>query len=239
VADLGISSPIEEEKSTYTNYRGSPYYASPEMYLIQKKSKKNDVWSFGCVVYRLIFQVLPYHFANELDFFYSLRNEILPDFTLEIKKFKEYKEIQDEIINLLKLIFVFDHKKRINFEIIIKKLKKILKIYENLENIKKINSLEKELNIEKENNKNLIKIKNKLNFQNENYQLLLNNLKNNKEINKEIIENINNDNENKEFNLTDEYQKYLITNFDAKLFLNLMKSNYSKEEFNKKIRNNF
>ena len=56
ISDLGVSIQMKSYLSDENNKRAGTYnYMSPEMLENGEYSYKTDIWSFGCVVYELLF----------------------------------------------------------------------------------------------------------------------------------------------------------------------------------------
>ena len=51
LGDLNVSKIVRSLCQTQT---GTPYYASPEIWLDKPYDIKSDIWSLGCVIYEMI-----------------------------------------------------------------------------------------------------------------------------------------------------------------------------------------
>ena len=62
LGDLNVSKIVKKGLS-YTQ-TGTPYYASPEVWLDKPYNEKSDIWSAGCVLYEIIMLRPPFQAAG-------------------------------------------------------------------------------------------------------------------------------------------------------------------------------
>ncbi|KAJ3317805.1 hypothetical protein HDV06_001125 [Boothiomyces sp. JEL0866] len=105
ICDFGLSFTVFESiATTDCSNNGTLSYCSPEKIKENSTSLKQDIWSFGCIIYFCFAKKYPYEdlkFFNKLHKIASGETEKIPDFTPE--KFK----------NLIKDCWVLNHKERI------------------------------------------------------------------------------------------------------------------------------
>ncbi|CAD8084507.1 unnamed protein product [Paramecium sonneborni] len=64
LGDLNVAKVVKANQFANT-YAGTPYYASPEVWMDQPYDQKCDIWSLGCVIYEMA-QLQPPFLANDL-----------------------------------------------------------------------------------------------------------------------------------------------------------------------------
>lgn len=61
LADFGLATTYNENEDTMIHtICGSPYYMAPEIFINKKYNSKADIWSFGVVMYQLLFGINPH-----------------------------------------------------------------------------------------------------------------------------------------------------------------------------------
>ena len=60
LADFGFSKILEPDELTDTRC-GSPVYMAPEIIMKKYYSHNSDVWSLGCIFYKMIFGIEPFY----------------------------------------------------------------------------------------------------------------------------------------------------------------------------------
>ena len=114
LADFGFARFFEHNPANTTGYDdmvatvcGSPIYMAPELLINDKYNIKADLWSFGIIMYELLYGVNPYNFPKSI---------------AHLKELMEKKEIRfdpcysDKTINLIKSLLQVDPIKRIGWE---------------------------------------------------------------------------------------------------------------------------
>lgn len=64
LADFGFSKILEPDELTDTSC-GTPVYMAPEVIMKKSYSHNSDVWSLGCIFYRMIFGNVPFYGKNK------------------------------------------------------------------------------------------------------------------------------------------------------------------------------
>lgn len=112
LADFGLSRYFSNEIND-TGYDdmvktvcGSPIYMAPELLVDNKYNMKADLWSFGVIMYELLYGINPYFFPKDIS---HLRQLI-------VEKEIKYPEIfSDDCIKLMKSLLTIDPEARINW----------------------------------------------------------------------------------------------------------------------------
>lgn len=105
LADFGLA--IENDNSLMDTICGSPYYMAPELFTEKEYDNKVDLWSFGIIMYQLLFGENP----NKASSLEELINNIkLKDINLKIDE-----SITTNCYNLLQHLLIKSSKKRINW----------------------------------------------------------------------------------------------------------------------------
>lgn len=107
IIDFGLSKSITINEEIMDTICGSPLYMAPEIIKTKNYTIKSDIWSFGVIIYEMIYGYTPFR-ANNI---YTLINSIDK---YEIKFPKE--TISSNCINLLKQMLVKEPKYRINWD---------------------------------------------------------------------------------------------------------------------------
>lgn len=108
IADFGLSTYINESNLKGT-ICGTPLYMSPELLNNDKYNSNIDLWSFGIILYRMLFDAFPFNASNIEDLKYNVSNELVI--------YNENKKYSKECIDLISNLLEKDQEKRINWEI--------------------------------------------------------------------------------------------------------------------------
>jgi len=77
IIDFGMSKHVEKPWKYLTSFRGTPYYVAPEV--LQKKYLiQCDMWSFGVVMFVMLFGYPPFHDENDDKLFKKIRKGFDP-----------------------------------------------------------------------------------------------------------------------------------------------------------------
>jgi serine/threonine-protein kinase ULK/ATG1 len=118
LADFGFSRYFESKKDDednlqntnefmMTSFCGTPLYMAPELLSNRKYTNKADLWSFGIIMYEMLYGVNPYNYPKSLNNLLDLiKNQ-------EITFNNIYS---NECMNLVKSLLQVDVQKRINWE---------------------------------------------------------------------------------------------------------------------------
>jgi serine/threonine-protein kinase ULK/ATG1 len=120
LADFGFSRYFESEKERddadntqntqefmMTSFCGTPLYMAPELLCNRKYTNKADLWSFGVIMYEMLYGVNPYNYPKSLNNLLDLiKNQ-------EITFNNIYS---NDCMNLLKSLLKVDFQQRINWE---------------------------------------------------------------------------------------------------------------------------
>lgn len=114
LADFGFSRYFRQENISKDGYDsmietvcGSPIYMAPEMLLNSTYNIKADLWSFGVIMYEMLYKTNPYNYPKNIA---QLRE-------LMIAKKIVFPEIySDACLNLVKSLLVIDPKSRIDWD---------------------------------------------------------------------------------------------------------------------------
>lgn len=108
LADFGLAKLYaEHEESLMNTICGSPLYMAPELLLDREYNSKADLWSYGIIMYQMLFGVNP----NDTTSFPQLVNYLK---TKEIN-FHLYKNFTSYCFDLLTKLLIKDPQKRINW----------------------------------------------------------------------------------------------------------------------------
>ena len=106
LADFGISKILDQKDSTKT-FVGTPFYIAPEIIKREKHNKMVDIWTFGILLYEMVFGIPPFN---------SCINKILCNSIINLDPiFPVNIDISQNFIDLIKSCLVKDPKKRIGF----------------------------------------------------------------------------------------------------------------------------
>lgn len=86
---------------------GTQIYMAPEIILGKSVSIKSDLWSFGVIMYQMMYNSHPYKTSSFKDLIISIKNPITYNFNLKYST---------ECIELLQSLLVFELENRITFE---------------------------------------------------------------------------------------------------------------------------
>ena len=132
IADFGTARHCDPlQKIKMTQGAGTPLYISPENYTSSKYDEKCDVWSFGIMVFELLYGETPWNGKNEYDLFV---NHILKEELKFPSKPKRSKMIKELIQNML----VVEPKNRISWEELFESLAKFDDVEDKIENTIKV-----------------------------------------------------------------------------------------------------
>lgn len=119
LADFGFSRYFESKKEEeiddlqtpnefiMTSFCGTPLYMAPELLSDRKYNNKADLWSFGVIMYEMLYGINPYNYPKSLNNLLDLiKNQ-------EISFNSIYS---NECMNLVKSLLQVDVQKRINWE---------------------------------------------------------------------------------------------------------------------------
>lgn len=106
LCDFGLAKSSNDIVKENNKICGSPLYMAPEFILNGNYSVRSDIWSFGIVMYELLFFKTPY-IADSVD---QLKENIKKD---DISFPENVYSV--ECINLLKSILIKNHRKRISW----------------------------------------------------------------------------------------------------------------------------
>ena len=147
ISDFGLSKYIDNDNIMNT-VCGSPLYMAPEIIKYRKYTVKSDIWSFGVIIYEMVYGYMPIKSDNIYDLISFLRHKhirFLPTVSydcLDLMKFMLQKNQEDRI----SWKQLFDHK-WLNNNILLKKENKLLEININssIENSYKYTSISEKL----------------------------------------------------------------------------------------------
>lgn len=113
LADFGFSRHFDIERQNLTGFDdmvgtlcGTPIYMAPELLISMKYNTKADLWSFGVIMYELLYGNNPYNYPKSIS---QLRNLI------ETQKITFTRYFSNECINLLTELLQVDPIKRISW----------------------------------------------------------------------------------------------------------------------------
>lgn len=105
ITDFGLSKYINNNQLLNT-ICGSPLYMAPEILKHKKYTIKSDIWSFGIIIYEMVYGFIPFKSDN----IYNLIKKI------DSNKLFFNKKISKDCINLLTLMLKKDPSKRIEWK---------------------------------------------------------------------------------------------------------------------------
>jgi serine/threonine protein kinase len=89
LGDFGVSKILPPTKIHTNTQIGTPYYLSPELISGNRYTSSIDVWAIGCVLYELMFGILPYEAQNIYQLYYKIKNNsiVIPEseYSIELK----------------------------------------------------------------------------------------------------------------------------------------------------------
>ena len=139
IGDMNVSKVLKEK--LLRTQTGTPYYASPEVWLDKPYSYKSDLWSIGCVIYELCELKTPFKGDNIDDLFINICRGKLERIN---------KVYSDDLWKMINMLLQVDADRRVdcnqflNCELIKKKMEELQKI----EEFNDINIFENQLNYE-------------------------------------------------------------------------------------------
>jgi len=107
IIDFGLSKNINIEDEMMDTICGSPLYMAPEIIKTKNYTIKSDIWSFGVIIYEMIYGYTPFRAKN----IYSLITKI-DNYDIIYPKYT----VSSNCIDLLKLMLEKDPKYRINWD---------------------------------------------------------------------------------------------------------------------------
>ena len=118
---------------------GTPYYASPEIWLDKGYDNKTDIWSIGCIIYEMATGRPPFKGTSLLNLYQNIKKGVYPPISNKL--------YSNDLKNIIAKLLVVDPKKRpsceeiLNMPIIQQKIKeiKILEDEEKKNNNGKVN----------------------------------------------------------------------------------------------------
>ena len=128
IGDMNVSKVIKEK--LLRTQTGTPYYASPEVWMDKPYSFKSDLWSIGCIIYELCELKTPFSGENIDDLFINVCRG-------KIERIN--KVYSDDLWKMINMLLQVDVEKRVdcdkflNCELLRKKIDEMKK-NENLEN---------------------------------------------------------------------------------------------------------
>jgi serine/threonine-protein kinase ULK2 len=99
------------EENMMTSFCGTPMYMAPELLSDRKYTSKADLWSFGVIMYELLYGTNPYNYPTNIHNLLELMQ------TQEINYIPIYSQ---ECISLLQSLLEINHQKRISWDDFIK-----------------------------------------------------------------------------------------------------------------------
>lgn len=107
IIDFGLSKNINIVDEMMDTICGSPLYMAPEIIKTKNYTIKSDIWSFGVIIYEMIYGYTPFRANNIYNLITKLDNYDI--------KYPKYT-VSSNCIDLLKLMLEKDPKYRINWE---------------------------------------------------------------------------------------------------------------------------
>jgi serine/threonine protein kinase len=114
LADFGFSRYFNSEEGTQetqefmmTSFCGTPLYMAPELLINKKYNNKADLWSFGVIMYEMLYGTNPYNYPKNLSNLLDL---------IQTKEITYENVYSDQCLNLLKSLLQTDPKNRIDWK---------------------------------------------------------------------------------------------------------------------------
>ena len=99
IVDFGGAAIIPDHQPIQCNFRiGTAYYMSPEIVSFQPHGKSADLWSFGIIIYLLLFGTVPYRDVTKAKIFSKIQHE---DYVLPTEPVTISQEAKDFVRSLL------------------------------------------------------------------------------------------------------------------------------------------
>ncbi|CAD8188906.1 unnamed protein product [Paramecium pentaurelia] len=115
IADFGMSKLFDDQKRINTNMVGTQQYFSPEMLYSTNYSYESDIFSFGIILFEKA--------AGNLDLYNDKKKQKILLEALKTQSFKQYiqnklieNQIQEQILDILDKLIVYDSQKRMTWE---------------------------------------------------------------------------------------------------------------------------
>jgi serine/threonine-protein kinase ULK/ATG1 len=110
--DIGTKSETKKQKVNFDNFMmtsfcGTPLYMAPELLTNRKYNNKSDLWSFGVIMYEMLYGCNPYNYPKNLSNLMELMK------TQEIEFVEVYSK---ECLDLIKKLLETDPHKRIEWD---------------------------------------------------------------------------------------------------------------------------
>jgi serine/threonine protein kinase len=124
LSDFGLSKIVNfEEPSTSC---GTPINMAPEMFTQKKHNQKVDIWSLGCVIYRILKGKHPFQASSRRELMELQKNQV------------DLTELKEKEVQFFEMIFKYNHNMRASIDDLIHSRliqSYIRKISKNLENV--------------------------------------------------------------------------------------------------------
>jgi len=91
ITDFGISKKISNEQQFMTRAVGSYHWMAPELLDYTNYDEKVDVWSFGIIIYELIWEKIPYDNLDNLSLADLLKSK---KYTIKVTNFRDDIELK-------------------------------------------------------------------------------------------------------------------------------------------------
>ena len=117
IADFGFSKSVdtkfqeEQQIDMKMSFCGSPLYMAPEILLTGKSSLKSDLWSFGIIMFEMLYGHNPYNTATTIE---MLKTKMTNENIFSDDKFE--KIYSTDCIKLLKSLLICDFIKRLEWK---------------------------------------------------------------------------------------------------------------------------
>jgi len=128
ITDFGIAKLAEEVLDSFVSNTvmsstvlGALPYMAPELIQSTKNaSPKSDIWSFGALLYHLLYGMPPYGYG--LDSAVLIKSGVLPSLNLPFEKKRQYEPLTHELIEIIKNCLENNPKNRPTADVLIDKL---------------------------------------------------------------------------------------------------------------------
>jgi serine/threonine protein kinase len=109
LGDFGFCKSLENQRDLAQTMLGSPIYMAPEVLRGEIYTIKADIWSLGVVIYEMAFGFCPFQENSIARLINALEHQ-------ELQINREINPISAQLEELLRVILVKDHFKRISWE---------------------------------------------------------------------------------------------------------------------------